>query len=84
MDDDEYAALAAMHRDGLLAIGEFRPGGVEREWCDEEVLRRALAMGADEALHLEDDAFLGCDASGIAMVTADPSAVHPVGVSLRG
>lgn len=33
-------ALAAMHRDGLLAIGEFRPGGVEREWCDEEVLRR--------------------------------------------
>jgi ATP-dependent Lhr-like helicase len=24
---------------GLLVRGEFRPGGVEREWCDPEVLR---------------------------------------------
>ena len=24
---------------GLLLRGEFRPGGVEREWCDPEVLR---------------------------------------------
>ncbi len=26
--------------DGLLVHGEFRPNGVEREWCDPEVLRR--------------------------------------------
>ena len=25
--------------DGLLLRGEFRPGGVEREWCDPDVLR---------------------------------------------
>ena len=24
---------------GRLLRGEFRPGGVEREWCDPEVLR---------------------------------------------
>lgn len=33
---------------------------------DEEVLRRALAMGCDQALHLCDDAFEGTDAWGIA------------------
>jgi len=32
----------------------------------EEVLRRALAMGADEAIHLCDDAFAGSDPWGIA------------------
>ena len=25
---------------GRLVVGEFRPGGVEREWCDAEVLRQ--------------------------------------------
>ena len=35
---------------GVLVRGEFRPGGVEREWCDPEVLRmlrrRSLAQAA--------------------------------------
>ncbi len=37
---------------------------------DEEVLRRALAMGCDAALHLSDPAFEGTDAWGIATVLA--------------
>lgn len=36
----------------------------------EEVLRRALAMGADEALHLEDDAFEGSDPYAVAQALA--------------
>jgi ATP-dependent helicase Lhr and Lhr-like helicase len=40
-------ALAALESDDRLVRGEFRPGGVEREWCDVEVLqqlrRRSLA-----------------------------------------
>ena len=34
----------------------------------EDVLRRALAMGADEAVHLMDDAFDGSDALGTATI----------------
>lgn len=38
----------ALESDGRLVRGEFRPAGVEREWCDVEVLRqlrrRSLAM----------------------------------------
>ncbi len=37
---------------------------------DEEVLRRALAMGCDEAVHLCDEAFAGADAWGIAKALA--------------
>jgi len=33
------AALERLMAGGLLLRGEFRPGGVEREWCDPEVLR---------------------------------------------
>jgi ATP-dependent Lhr-like helicase len=40
-------ALAALEVDGRVVRGEFRPDGVEREWCDVEVLqqlrRRSLA-----------------------------------------
>ena len=32
--------LAALERDDRLVRGELRPGGVEREWCDPDVLRR--------------------------------------------
>jgi ATP-dependent Lhr-like helicase len=32
-------ALEALMADGTLLRGEFRPGGVEREWCDPDVLR---------------------------------------------
>ena len=34
------AVLDGLVSDGRLLRGEFRPGGVEREWCDPEVLRQ--------------------------------------------
>jgi ATP-dependent Lhr-like helicase len=37
---DLGAALRELERAGDLVRGELRPGGVEREWCDPEVLRR--------------------------------------------
>jgi ATP-dependent helicase Lhr and Lhr-like helicase len=37
---DVSAALGALEEAGDLVRGELRPGGVEREWCDPEVLRR--------------------------------------------
>jgi ATP-dependent Lhr-like helicase len=33
-------ALAALESENRIVHGEFRPGGVEREWCDIEILRR--------------------------------------------
>jgi len=38
--DRVTAALARLERAGRLVRGEFRPGGIEREWCDTEVLRQ--------------------------------------------
>ncbi|MET1001428.1 MAG: DEAD/DEAH box helicase, partial [Acidimicrobiia bacterium] len=32
-------ALGALEADGRVVHGEFRPGGMEREWCDTNVLR---------------------------------------------
>ena len=32
--------LAALENRDLLVRGELRPGGIEREWCDPDVLRR--------------------------------------------
>ncbi len=40
---DAAVALEALHGlevDGRVVEGEFRPGGMEREWCDVAVLRR--------------------------------------------
>jgi ATP-dependent Lhr-like helicase len=34
------AALATLEADGRVVQGEFRPDGVEREWCDVDVLRQ--------------------------------------------
>jgi ATP-dependent Lhr-like helicase len=34
------ASLDALVVVGRLTLGEFRPGGIEREWCDPDVLRR--------------------------------------------
>jgi ATP-dependent helicase Lhr and Lhr-like helicase len=40
--------LRQIESDGRVVLGEFRPGGVDREWCDIEVLRilrqRSLAV----------------------------------------
>src|SRR5262249_54519792 len=33
-------SLEALERDGRIVRGEFRPDGVEREWCDDDVLRQ--------------------------------------------
>ena len=33
-------ALVALERDGRVVRGEFRPDGIEREWCDNDVLRQ--------------------------------------------
>ena len=38
--DAAEATLAALEARDLLVRGELRPGGVEREWCDPDVLRR--------------------------------------------
>jgi ATP-dependent Lhr-like helicase len=38
--DRTVGALRALLDDGRMVLGEFRPDGVEREWCDVEVLRQ--------------------------------------------
>jgi ATP-dependent Lhr-like helicase len=37
---DASAVLAALEAAGTLVRGELRPGGISREWCDPDVLRR--------------------------------------------
>ena len=37
---DVEGVLHELEREELLVRGELRPGGVEREWCDPDVLRR--------------------------------------------
>jgi ATP-dependent helicase Lhr and Lhr-like helicase len=53
-------ALEALMAAGVLLRGEFRPGGVEREWCDPEVLRalrrRSLAKLRREVEAVEPEA----------------------------
>ena len=50
----------------------------------EDVLRRALAMGADEAVHLMDDAFAGSDALGTATILHRAIASRPFDLILTG
>jgi len=38
--DEIEALLAGLEARDLLVRGELRPGGIEREWCDPDVLRR--------------------------------------------
>jgi ATP-dependent Lhr-like helicase len=38
--DPVRSALEVLEREGRVVRGEFRPDGVEREWCDAEVLRQ--------------------------------------------
>ncbi|MBI4882358.1 MAG: electron transfer flavoprotein subunit beta/FixA family protein [Planctomycetes bacterium] len=51
---------------------------------DEEVLRRALAMGVNEALHLCDPAFAGADAHGVALLLQRAIAARPFDLVLTG
>jgi len=54
-------ALAALEGEERLVIGEFRPGGVSREFCDVDVLRqlrrRSLAALRKEVEPVEQEAF---------------------------
>ena len=38
--DRIIGALRALEADGRVVVGEFQPNGVEREWCDVEILRQ--------------------------------------------
>jgi ATP-dependent Lhr-like helicase len=52
-------ALGSLEQQGVVVRGEFRPDGVEREWCDNEVLRslrrRSLAALRKEVEPVEGD-----------------------------
>ncbi len=54
-------ALRALEAEGRVVRGEFRPGGIEREWCDADVLRqlrrRSLAALRKEVEPVEPAAF---------------------------
>ncbi len=54
-------AITALAADDRLVLGEFRPDGVQREWCDVDVLRqlrrRSLAALRKEVEPVEQDAF---------------------------
>ncbi|MGI9621985.1 MAG: DNA glycosylase AlkZ-like family protein [Acidimicrobiales bacterium] len=54
-------ALAELHATGVIANGEFRPNGFEREWCHEDVLRRlrrrSLAVLRHEVEPVEPEAY---------------------------
>ena len=79
---DNFAIEAA------LAIKEERGAKVTAMTIggedDEEVLRRALAMGADEAVHLMDSAFEGSDAQGIAAILHKAISARPFDLVLTG
>jgi ATP-dependent Lhr-like helicase len=53
-------ALGALEGEGRIVLGEFRPGGMEREWCDADVLRtlrrRSLAALRKEIEPVDGDA----------------------------
>ena len=54
-------AIAALAGEERVVLGEFRPEGVQREWCDVNVLRqlrrRSLAVLRKEVEPVEQDAF---------------------------
>ena len=79
---DNFAIEAA------LAIKEEHEGKVTAITIggadDEEVLRRALAMGADEAVHLMDSGFDGSDAQGIATILHKAITARPFDLVLTG
>src|SRR5690606_34801600 len=58
--DTVAMALDELVRESRVVVGEFRPGGTRREWCDAEVLRRlrrrSLAALRREVEPVEPDA----------------------------
>ena len=59
-DDRALVVLARLVEEGRLLRGEFRPGGFEREFCDDDVLRqlrrRSLAVLRREVEPVDPDA----------------------------
>ncbi len=59
--DRVHTVLNDLQSDAVVTSGEFRPGGSEREWCDEDVLRRlrrrSLAALRHEVEPVDPDAF---------------------------
>jgi ATP-dependent Lhr-like helicase len=59
--DQADAELRVLHGEGKLLEGEFRPGGVHREWCDPEVLqsvrRKTLSQLRKEVVPAEQSTF---------------------------
>ncbi len=55
------SSLRSLHASGVLYEGEFRPGGIHREWCDPDVLqqvrRRTLAQLRREVVPAEQKTF---------------------------
>jgi ATP-dependent Lhr-like helicase len=60
-NEQAEAELRLLHTDGKLLEGEFRPGGVHREWCDPEVLqqirRKTLSQLRKEVVPAEQSTF---------------------------
>jgi ATP-dependent Lhr-like helicase len=60
-EDRAASALSSLEVEGRVVRGEFRPGGMEREWCDVEVLRtlrrRSLAALRKEVEPVDGAAF---------------------------
>jgi ATP-dependent Lhr-like helicase len=56
-EDRVAGAVASLEAQGRVVRGEFRPGGLEREWCDADVLRsirrRSLAALREEVEPVE-------------------------------
>jgi electron transfer flavoprotein beta subunit len=79
---DNFAVEAAVQlKESLGAtVTALTVGGPDAE----DVLRRALAMGADDAVHLQDTAFDGADAWGIATILQKAIAGRPCDLVLTG
>ncbi|MEM8982775.1 MAG: DEAD/DEAH box helicase [Pseudomonadota bacterium] len=81
--------LAALEADGTLIRGEIRPGGVELDWCDAEVLRRLkrrnLASLRDEVAAVDTAtlALFLADWHGIAAIESGPARLEEVVAQLQ-
>ena len=79
---DNYAVEEAVRLKESLG-GTVTAVTVGDEDC-EDVLRRALAMGADQALHLCDDGLAGSDPAGLARALAAALKGRPLDLILCG
>jgi len=82
--------LTRLEAEGRIVRGEFRPGGVEREWCDSDVLRalrrRSLAALRREVEPVEGDALTRFLTRWqlVASTRRDPDALYEIVAQLQG